>query len=397
MGLYAGRAGGVYTDSIKEGRAGMLTSREDARYDHPDSGRRFAGPTGDVMASTHGRTSGLDAHGIATTGQVHWNLTAPLLYEHAIRRNEGAVAADGPLVCRTGRTPAGRRTTSSSCRSRRARPTSSGARSTARCRPSTSPPCAPTSWRTWREGPVRAGPVRRRRPGLPPAGALRERAAPGTACSSATCSSCRRTAELRGVRAASSPSSARRRSRPTRPATARAPRCVIALNMSAKEVLIGGTSYAGENKKSIFTRAELPAAAARACCRCTARRTSAQAGDTALFFGLSGTGKTTLSSDPERRLIGDDEHGWSDRGVFNFEGGCYAKMIRLSAEAEPQIYAHHAALRHGARERRDRPRHARARFRRSRRYTENTRARVSDRVHRQRTCLAGRAAIRRTS
>lgn len=111
----------------------------------------------------------------------------------------------------------------------------------------------------------------------------------------------------------------------------------ILMDFSQRLVLIGGTSYAGETKKSVFTILNylLPQRGVMSM-HCSAN--VGPAGDVAIFFGLSGTGKTTLSADPERQLVGDDEHGWSNDGVFNFEGGCYAKVIKLSAEAEPDIY-----------------------------------------------------------
>lgn len=287
------------------------------------------------MASTQG-TSGLDAHGISTTGSVHWNLTPAVLYEQALQRGEGVIAAEGPLVCRTGQ-HTGR---SPNDKFFVKEPSSEAHIHWGKV----NRPLAPEHFTALRADVVAHLAdkdlfVQNLHAGADPVYRLPVRMISEYAWHSLFVRNLfivPTAAELAAHRpewtVICAPSF---KAEPARHGTRSD--CVIAVNIAAREVIIGGTSYAGENKKSIFTvlnyvlplKGVLPM-------HCSAN--IGKGGDTALFFGLSGTGKTTLSSDPDRGLIGDDEHGWSDRGVFNFEGGCYAKTIRLSADAEPQIY-----------------------------------------------------------
>ena len=280
---------------------------------------------------------GLDNHGILEARTVHWNLPTNLLHEEALRRGEGSPAAGGPLVVLTGQH------------------TGRSANDKYILR---EPESENEIW--WGEvnRPIEAAPAEALRAlvlahlrgrdlfvtdcwaGADPAFRVGvrvvteaawhglfahnmfiparedERAGFKPAFTVIDAATCGADPALHGTRSET----------------------FIIVDFSARTVLIGGTSYAGEIKKSVFSilnyllpdQGVLPM-------HCSVN--VGRGGDSAVFFGLSGTGKTTLSADPERTLVGDDEHGWSERGLFNFEGGCYAKVIRLSARAEPEIFA----------------------------------------------------------
>jgi phosphoenolpyruvate carboxykinase (ATP) len=288
------------------------------------------------MAQPH--ATGLEEHGIQNVARVHWNMSVPGLYEEAVRRREALIGADGPLVCRTGqhtgRSPNDKfivREPSSEEKvwwSKVNRPLEPQHFDALHRRMS-----------SYVEG--RELFVQESYAGADPRYRLRIRIITEQAWHSLFAKHMfidvpdvvDRPAHTPDFTVIDMPGL---RADPAVNGTNS--EVFILLNFAKKLVLIGGTSYAGEIKKSIFTVMNylLPLRSVLSM-HCSAN--VGTAGDVALFFGLSGTGKTTLSSDPQRRLIGDDEHGWSEDGVFNIEGGCYAKMIRLSAEAEPQIYS----------------------------------------------------------
>ncbi len=289
------------------------------------------------MAQAH-QSSGLELHGITNVGRAYWNLSVAGLYEEAVRRREALISVDGPLVCRTGQ-HTGR---SPNDKFIVHEPSSAD--------------------RVWWSKVNRAIDARH-------FDALHHRLVNYLEGRELFVQDCYAGADPRYRLAVRIITEQAWHSLFARhmfievpgmtgvpahtpeftvidtpglhadPATHGTNSGVfIILNFQQRLVLIGGSSYAGEIKKSIFTVMNylLPLRNVLSM-HCSAN--VGREGDVALFFGLSGTGKTTLSSDRERNLIGDDEHGWSEDGIFNIEGGCYAKMIRLSEEAEPQIYS----------------------------------------------------------
>ena len=283
------------------------------------------------------RAHGLEALGILRSGRVHWNLSPAALYEEALRRGEGILAAEGPLVCKTGqhtgRSPNDKFVVRESSSERHVhwgnvnRPVEEATFDALHRDMMT--------YLQDRELFVLDGWA-----GTDPKYTLPIRVVNEFAWHNLFARNMFLPETDAAKRAAHRPEftvidAPHFKSDPARHGTRS--EVFVFVHFGRKVVLIGGTHYAGEIKKSIFTilNYTLPLQGVLSM-HCSAN--IGTGGDTALFFGLSGTGKTTLSSDPQRRLIGDDEHGWSQSGVFNFEGGCYAKVIKLSREAEPQIY-----------------------------------------------------------
>ncbi len=282
--------------------------------------------------------SGLDAQGIATGAEIFWNLTTAPLVEHAVRRGEGLLAKDGPLVVRTGKH------TGRSAKDRFIVRNSVSENTVWWGK--TNQPMDPDAFdRLYDDFLLALGDkdllfVSDLYGGSQPEHRVRVRVVNELAWHNLFI----RTLLVRPEpeELADFTPEFTMIDLPTFRADPERHGCrsetVIAVNLEKRIVLIGGTAYAGEMKKSVFGLLNfmLPPQGIMPM-HCSAN--IGPKGDTAIFFGLSGTGKTTLSADPHRTLIGDDEHGWSDTNVFNFEGGCYAKMIRLSPEAEPEIYA----------------------------------------------------------
>jgi phosphoenolpyruvate carboxykinase (ATP) len=293
----------------------------------PDSRRAAAG----------GSTFGLDQQGLRNLGTVHWNLSVPMLYEHAIRRREGLIGAGGSFVANTGIH------TGRSVKDKYIVEEASSK--------------ADIAWGDINQ-PVSEAVFERMHERMLGYFQGRETFVQDVFCGAdptyrlpvrLVSESAWHTLFARNmfIRPAPADLAAFRpgftilhapemKASPERDSVNS--ETFIFVNFARKLALIGGTSYAGEVKKSVFgllnfllpPKNVLPM-------HCSAN--VGKRGDTAIFFGLSGTGKTTLSADGSRTLIGDDEHGWSPNGVFNFEGGCYAKVIRLSPTAEPEIYA----------------------------------------------------------
>ena len=280
--------------------------------------------------------TGLETLGLHTTAPIYWNLPTPTLYEHAVRRNESLIAEGGALVANTapytGRSPKDKFIVRE--------PSSEAHIWWENNQPISEEKFETLRQKMWRHLATRELFVRDMFAGADPHYRLPVRVVTEYAWHNLFAYNMFISNEDApsfdsdtGFTVIDAPTF---RADPARDGTRS--EVIVLVHFGRRLILIGGTPYAGEIKKTIFSVMNylMPLQGVFPM-HCSAN--IGADGDTAIFFGLSGTGKTTLSADPQRILIGDDEHGWSENGIFNFEGGCYAKVIRLDAQAEPEIYA----------------------------------------------------------